>query len=316
MRKSLVNMKQLLWHVPDPAYIGKAIFCPQQNAEISETACPERILAFTDNRLLGKCRACPRGLMLMSTVSGKGRYCQPEEPAQPEKQPLPPQEETTMAEAQKTYTMHELAALLGVAYKGIKNTRQFKDASSRPGSRAYAIREALRERGISWDQVVPDKRGGRRKKTLDAPEPIAAEVVAAKANVEVPVEKNEEATVPESEEPALLQALRDMEPEGVSEERAAAQEALFADDWKLEDEGRSGSAVPPADVAPTPPPGSSVLDDMVLDFVAPESTLGAPSRLRELQAACGYDIVLKEVPLEELVREISRRMPRSEVVLR
>lgn len=62
---------------------------------------------------------------------------------------------------EKTYTVQELAALIGVTDKDICNAKRKKNGNFRIGSKLWKIREYMREHGIPWDSlVIQSKRQG------------------------------------------------------------------------------------------------------------------------------------------------------------
>lgn len=71
----------------------------------------------------------------------------------------------------KTYTMPELAGLIGVPVKVVSNAKYSKSAP-RPGSNIHLVIEKMKEMGITWDHVVSAPRGGykgrRNTPTVDA----------------------------------------------------------------------------------------------------------------------------------------------------
>jgi len=71
----------------------------------------------------------------------------------------------------KTYTITELAMLLGAPRRVVENAKQWKSSNPRPGSGVHAVQEGMKARGITWDQVVPEQ--GRKWKAAEAaPVPV------------------------------------------------------------------------------------------------------------------------------------------------
>ncbi|MDR1945675.1 MAG: hypothetical protein LBQ51_00685 [Desulfovibrio sp.] len=66
----------------------------------------------------------------------------------------------------RRYTFPELAALIGgVTAQDVRNTYYFRDSRSVAGTKAHTVREAMRERGITWDQIGPSQKGRSKPKS-------------------------------------------------------------------------------------------------------------------------------------------------------
>ena len=68
----------------------------------------------------------------------------------------------------KTYTVPQLAAELGFAPAYIYTAKASK-REPMPGSKNHMVLEAMRERGITWDNVVPAPRGLKKAHVEAAP---------------------------------------------------------------------------------------------------------------------------------------------------
>jgi hypothetical protein len=101
----------------------------------------------------------------------------------------------------ETYTTRELADLLGLNIVAINNAKQQKPKNPQPGSAIHAVTEAMKARGITWEQVTPTPRGNIQKnpQKADAPPATIAE------------------TAPAALESDAAQAVADREPEAASE---------------------------------------------------------------------------------------------------
>jgi hypothetical protein len=65
-----------------------------------------------------------------------------------------------------TYTLRELAELLGFTYADVTNAKHAKNPI--PSGTSYAVLEAMRERGIAWDQIVPAKTARKESPVMPA----------------------------------------------------------------------------------------------------------------------------------------------------
>lgn len=120
--------------------------CPARNQKLTPAACPEHILGVSDSHELLRCRACPRGQALMATVGIGDNFYGPEEDCTPNTEEKPVEKQT--------YTMKELAVLLGVPPKAVSNARYMKTKNPLPGSLIAAVRDGMTAQGVTWDQVV------------------------------------------------------------------------------------------------------------------------------------------------------------------
>lgn len=111
----------------------------------------------------------------------------------------------------RIWTVSELAAALGVKDRDIRNARNTKGAG-RPGSRNHNIISAMRERGISWNDVAAREIRSRVKdKTASIPAPGGVDVPPVDSAA--PDKGAVVATVPMQ---ALIAALKNILPPGTS----------------------------------------------------------------------------------------------------
>lgn len=162
-----------------------------------------------------------------------------------------PEENTT----KNTYTVREIAELIGVSAKDVQNAKHSKTKDPKPGSANHTIRIYMASKGITWEQIVNGHRGRKAGEKAGAPVPTAATITAIS-----------------SEAPRIVT-------DESGNTRAEGPEILFIDDAVLPD--------PAPEQEPTP---------------------------QRPEAATVFS--LAHLPLEALVMEITRRMPRAEVVLR
>lgn len=107
----------------------------------------------------------------------------------------------------KAYTATELAELIGVPVKDVWNARG--KTSPIQGSRAYVVLTAMTELDITWNQIVPSRRGPQKKMARPELETPRLPEVMTEAPAEVESTVQPEPTEPE---PATVDA-----PQAVSE---------------------------------------------------------------------------------------------------
>ena len=139
--------------------------CPARTPKAPRYTCWERIPQITDRREILLCQQCPYGRQLMATVA-KAPEFDPQALAGAVQEHITPKKENVM-EA-KTYTVPQLAAELGFAPAYIYTAKASK-REPMPGSKNHMVLEAMRERGITWDNVVPAPRGLKKAHVEAAP---------------------------------------------------------------------------------------------------------------------------------------------------
>ncbi|MCL1939562.1 MAG: hypothetical protein FWG04_02740 [Desulfovibrionaceae bacterium] len=107
-------------------------------------------------------------------------------------------QENTMTK--QTYTTSELAAALGVTVRDIANAKYSPAKNPIPGSGVHTVREGMREKNITWEQVVLS-RGGRQPGSVKAAPVEAKPPTVAPDPAPVPV--TEPAKQDEKFEPIL-----------------------------------------------------------------------------------------------------------------
>ena len=201
----------------------------------------------------------------------------------------PKQERIIMAQTERTYTVAELAGLLGLSPKDVSNAKYSKTKNPLPGSQIGAVLEGMRLRGITWNQVVPAyaARVEKAPKTVPAmeapappvPGPASALPLSARRENEPLQVSTVESVQPDPADGDVVDAGQPMEPKLDTLSRIEAE---------LEAEAAQSGDTP--------------------------RTLPSASNL--LPPTYNPDFPLGHIPLESLVGEITRRMPRAEVVLR
>jgi hypothetical protein len=92
---------------------------------------------------------------------------------------------------QQFYTIKELATLLGEKVGDVRNAKTWTPKNPRPGSAIYRIIEAMKDRGITWDQVVSSI---SHENKADSPAPTAA---PASVPAPAPADESPPAVAPE-----------------------------------------------------------------------------------------------------------------------
>jgi len=95
-----------------------------------------------------QCAACPGVIVQPDAYQAPMLANTPQKTEQP-----PTLRSSTMTK--QTYTPQELATLFGVTVKDIANAKYSPTKNPIPGSANHTIREEMRERGITWDQLAP-----------------------------------------------------------------------------------------------------------------------------------------------------------------
>lgn len=135
--------------------------CPAHDPKAPRYACWQRIPCITDRQDILLCQQCPYGRALMATVATMPEFVQQAVDVEAVTQ----QADLTKQEiimSNKTYTMPELAELIGVDVKIVSNAKYSK-GTPRPGSNIHLVIDKMDQAGITWDQVVPAPRGGNKK---------------------------------------------------------------------------------------------------------------------------------------------------------
>ena len=136
------------------------MICPRHDPRAPLYTCWQRIPDITDPLEILRCQQCAHGRALIATVK---RHLDADQETSGAVE-APPQEDIIMDK--KTYTVSELADLLGVESKHIYNAKASKGIPS-SGSMKRVVVDEMRKRGITFDQVVPAPRvGGKSKKPL------------------------------------------------------------------------------------------------------------------------------------------------------
>ena len=101
----------------------------------------------------------------------------------------------------KTYTISELAELIGIDVKIVSNAKYSKD-NPRPGSNIHRVIEKMDEMGITWDMVVSAPKGrskvGRNTSAVDVAHAAPAPSLTPE-NIGLPLVER----VPESPTPGM-----------------------------------------------------------------------------------------------------------------
>ena len=310
----------------------QAVTCPARNPQLRPSACPAFILRITDSREIQRCRACPHGQALVATAPAI-RPIPPENPEEARSAPPPValhpetnKEEVPRVENEKpTYTMKELAELLGYNLKDVQNARYVKTVNPVPGTKIHAVREAMRERNITWEQIVSEK--VRREAARAAKAPMPENLVPAKLEQESSpaIESPLPAKPAASEDPPALEGV----PLTLSIPKSGRSSGTIHLGIRPE---TSIPATAPEPSAPARSPESPVPDtapnfdaervtnEELLALTAPEkkhALLAAPETEEpwvDINAAREY--ALGGIALEDLITEITRRLPKAEVILR
>jgi len=242
----------------------------------------------------------------------------------------------------RTFTVQELADLIDVTPKDIQNAKRSSGSGRFPGSKAQRIDEYMLDNGITWDMVV--SAGKNPTATVSSPRPApatvnqdfedaitameaeTAEKAAAKAELKAAVEAL-------AMEAAPIVAYSAPEPEPTPATDAAPNFALV------------GEVGPEVEFVPDVAADSDADPDADPDADADSEAETSASESERLQLALKENLVrlrkhfeaaleqgpprhyprrnycqdfpsLGHIPLEALVNEITRRVPRAEVVLR
>lgn len=139
--------------------------CPAHDPKAPQYACWQRITQIIDREELARCQRCPHGRALMQTVKAMPDAEQlpedmPSIPVRTQADPDPHVEQKEHPMTQQTYTYAELAELLGYKKSDISNARYMyaKGGTPRIGSHVYKVLDEMQQRGITWEQVVPNTR--------------------------------------------------------------------------------------------------------------------------------------------------------------
>lgn len=152
--------------------------CPARDTKAPRYTCWQRIPQIADRREILLCQQCPYGRALMATVATMSEF-DPHSAVNVEAvAQLSASTKQEMIMNDKTYTMPELAGLIGVPVKVVSNAKYSK-STPRPGSNIHLVIEKMKEMGITWDHIVSAPKGGykghRKTPTVDAsraaPEP-------------------------------------------------------------------------------------------------------------------------------------------------
>ena len=147
--------------------------CPASNPKAPIYTCWQRIPGITDPQEIRRCQQCPHGMVLIASVTWQREVDQDV----PDQVDAPQREDIIMDKP--TYTVAELSRMIGISTIYIYSAKNAKKPPM-PGSKSGDVLEAMRQRGITWDQVVPAPKGGNPK-TAGAPAPDEALVVEASA---------------------------------------------------------------------------------------------------------------------------------------
>ena len=131
------------------------MMCPASNPKAPIYTCWQRIPGITDPQEIRRCQQCPHGMLLIASVTWQ-REVDQDVPDQVDA----PREDNFMDK--QTYTVAELSRLIGISTIYIYSARNAKKPPM-PGSKSGDVLEAMRQQGITWDQVVPAPKGGEPK---------------------------------------------------------------------------------------------------------------------------------------------------------
>jgi hypothetical protein len=193
-----------------------------------------------------------------------------------------------MANEKRTYTVKELASLIGVSPKDVQNAKFSPAKEPIPGSKNHTIRQYMTAEGITWDQVVraPGKYTVLRKTDQRKSEQsgFANTRPTPELAQKLGIDLNEEKAALSAIEEALTQAVAEMEP------------------------GELASAMEPGVRRPGQTDGALMAS--VLDTPELEGELawrvdggGAPDRIGLM------------ISTEELLFELKRRLPQATVTV-
>ena len=161
--------------------------CPASNPKAPIYTCWQRIPGITDPQEIRRCQQCPHGMVLIASVTWQ-RGADQNDPDQKE---APQKEDNIMGK--QTYTVAELSRLIGISTIYIYSAKNAKNPPM-TGSKSGDVLEAMRQHGITWDQVVSAPKGGGRK-AVGAPAPDEGQVMEASATA-----ANDSQTVPAIQE--------------------------------------------------------------------------------------------------------------------
>lgn len=137
----------------------------------------------------------------------------------------------------KTYTIPELAGLIGVKPSVLYGIRKSKSPGVLPGTAAAKACAYMQEHGITWDQVLAASHGPQKKEPA-----IPAAPRFEPEPLEEPVPSESLPLISDCDEPEAQAApVEDGLPEGAGEGRLVAQPSMtpmkhyFLADYKLED---------------------------------------------------------------------------------
>lgn len=147
--------------------------CPASNPKAPIYTCWQRIPEITDSQEIRRCQQCPHGVLLIASVTWQREA----------DQDVPDQVETPRGEDnimdKPTYTVAELSRLIGISTIYIYSAKNAKKPPM-TGSKSGDVLEAMRQHGITWDQVVPAPKGAGRK-AAGTPAPDQGQVVEVSA---------------------------------------------------------------------------------------------------------------------------------------
>ena len=130
--------------------------CPASNPKAPIYTCWQRIPGITDPQEIRRCQQCPHGMVLIASVTWQREVDQDV----PDQVDAPQIEDIIMDKP--TYTVAELSRMIGISTIYIYSARNAKKPPM-PGSKSGDVLEAMRQQGITWDQVVPAPKGGEPK---------------------------------------------------------------------------------------------------------------------------------------------------------
>ncbi len=150
--------------------------CPAHDPKAPRYACWQRIPQIADRQDILLCQQCPYGRALMATVATMPEVVPQAVDAEAvAQQAIPKKQEIIMSD--KTYTISELAELIGIDVKIVSNAKYSK-GTPRPGSNIHLVVEKMREMGITWDKVVSAPKSGykgrRNSRSVDAAHAVPA----------------------------------------------------------------------------------------------------------------------------------------------
>ena len=140
--------------------------CPAHTPKAPRYTCWERIPQITDRREILLCQQCPYGRQLMATVAKTPKFDPQPVVTEIATQPVMPKQESMMEK--QTYTVPALASALGFSPAHIYAAKESK-GNTRPGSKTHMVLAAMRDRDITWDDVVTAPRCGKKAHVEAAP---------------------------------------------------------------------------------------------------------------------------------------------------